>query len=228
MTADRLAVVIPALNESGSLPATLRALEEGRGLVCELIVVDGGSSDTTRETARDLGAQVLRMDGGRGAQLAAGAEAASAPWLLFLHADTTLEPGWSLAVRAFLDQPENRTRGAVFCFALDDPDPRARRVERWVRWRSRLLALPYGDQGLVIARDFYRSLGGFPPIPLMEDVSFLRRIGRARLVHLETQAYTSASRYRRDGWWVRPAWNLTLLGLYFLGASPNWLKRRYG
>ena len=111
---------------------------------------------------------------------------------------------------------------------LDDPDPRARRIERWARWRARALALPYGDQGLLIHRALYRELGGFAPIPLMEDVQFLRRIGRRRLVHLAVEARTSARRYRRDGWWSRPARNLTLLGLYFLGAPPAWLKRLYG
>ncbi len=234
MTEARLSVIIPALEAAASLPAALRALEEAApaglpgGLIEEVIVVDGGSRDGSERVAAALGARVVHQAGGRGPQLAAGAAGAAGDWLLFLHADTCLAPGWSDAVRVFMAERGNRARAAVFRLCLDDPDPRARRIERWAGWRARVLGLPYGDQGLVIQRDFYRSLGGFPPIPLMEDVSFLRRVGRRRLVHLEADARTSAQRYRRDGWWTRPALNLTLLGLYFLGAPPAWLKRLYG
>jgi hypothetical protein len=116
----------------------------------------------------------------------------------------------------------------VFRFALDDADPRARRIERGAAWRGRALGLPYGDQGLLIARDFYWSLGGHPAIPLMEDVALVRRIGRGRLTVLDHAALTSAARYRRDGWLRRPARNLALLSLYLLGVSPRVLARLYG
>ena len=194
-----------------------------------LLQIDSATRpDGTERLAADLGAKVLHRIGGRGPQLAAGAEAARGDWLLFLHADTVLAEGWGEAVRAFIAGPGNDAKVAVFRLALDDPDPRARRIESWARWRARTLALPYGDQGLVIHRALYRALGGIPPIPLMEDVKFVRRIGRQRLVHLEAEARTSAQRYRQGGWWGRPAWNLTLLALYFLGAPPTWLKRLYG
>ncbi len=95
-------------------------------------------------------------------------------------------------------------------------------------WRAATLGLPYGDQGLLIAKGFYEALGGYRPLPLMEDVEFARRIGRRRMVILEAEAVTSAARYRRHGWWLRPLRNLTLLGLYFLGAPPRILLRLYG
>ena len=110
---------------------------------------------------------------------------------------------------------------------LDDPDPRARRIERLAAWRARVLGLPYGDQGLLIARPFYESIGGFRPIALMEDVDIVRRIGRRRLVLLDAGAETSAARYRRDGWLLRPLRNLTLLTCYFLGVPPGLLERYY-
>jgi GT2 family glycosyltransferase len=161
-------------------------------------------------------------------QLAAGAAAASADWLLFLHADTRLQPGWAEAVRRFTADPANRQKAACFRFRLDDPSPQARRVERLVAWRCRRLGLPYGDQGLLIHRTYYDELGGFKPVPLMEDVDLVRRIGRRNIVMLAADALTSAARYRRDGYWLRPVRNLCLLSLYFLGVPPRWLARLYG
>jgi hypothetical protein len=123
--------------------------------------------------------------------------------------------------------PANERRAAVFRYALDDPSPEARRLARIVNWRSRTLALPYGDQGLLIARAFYHSLGGFRPFPLMEDVDMARRIGRARLAHLDAALTTSAARYRRQGYVLRPLRNLLCLALYFLGVAPRLLARLY-
>ncbi|MFQ5774484.1 MAG: TIGR04283 family arsenosugar biosynthesis glycosyltransferase [Kiloniellaceae bacterium] len=230
MSAGPLSVVIPALNAAGTLPAALACLAEGRaaGLVREVLVVDGGSADATPALAARAGARVLAAPCGRGRQLAAGAQAAVGDWLLFLHADTELGPGWAGAARAFIAAPGNEGRAAVFRFALDDPDPRARRVERLARWRARALALPYGDQGLLISQGLYRALGGFRPLPLMEDVDLVRRIGRRRLVVLDAAAVTSAARYRAGGWWLRPLRNLSVLALYLLGAPPGLLRRLYG
>lgn len=230
MTEPCLSVVIPALDAAESLPATLRAVQAGRrdGLVAEVLVVDGGSSDATIGVAEGAGARVLRAPRGRGQQLMAGADAARGRWLLFLHADTVLAEGWDAAARTFIDGPGSGERAAVFRFTLDDFDPRARRVERLARWRGGALGIPYGDQGLLIARAFYSALGGFRPLPLMEDVDLVRRIGRRRLIELDADAVTSAGRYRTGGWWMRPARNLSILTLYFLGASPAFLKRLYG
>jgi hypothetical protein len=111
--------------------------------------------------------------------------------------------------------------------AFDEDAPPARRVARLANWRARRLGLPYGDQGLLIAASFYRRLGGFRPLPLMEDVDLVRRIGRRRLVHLEALAITSAARYRHGGWWRRPARNLMVLALYLLGVPPGALMRLY-
>ncbi|RYJ04407.1 MAG: glycosyl transferase family 2, partial [Acetobacteraceae bacterium] len=113
-------------------------------------------------------------------------------------------------------------------FTLDDPAPQARRLERLVAWRCRALALPYGDQGLLISRALYDELGGFRPLPLMEDVDLVRRLGRRRLAALPVDAVTSAERWRRDGWWRRSARNLGCLSLYFLGLPPSLIRRLYG
>src|SRR5690606_35516280 len=116
------------------------------------------------------------------------------------HADSVPEPGWENAVRSCLARPENARREAAFRFALDDSAPAARRLERLVAWRSSTLALPYGDQGLLIGRALYDEIGGFRPVPLMEDVDMVRRIGRRRLALLPVRMVTSAERYRKGGY----------------------------
>jgi rSAM/selenodomain-associated transferase 2 len=230
-----LSFVIPTFNPGDGLRRTLAALQDLAGPpeiteiteIAEIIVVDGGSVDGTPATAESLGARVLEAPAGRGGQLALGGGAAVGTWLLFLHADTILAPSWRQAVTAFMKDPANRQRAAAFRFALDDPDPRARRVERLAGWRARVLGLPYGDQGLLIHGDFYRRLGGYRAYPLMEDVDLVRRIGRKRIVCLPVTATTSAVRYRRDGWWLRPLRNLALLGLFALGVPPRLLTHLY-
>ncbi len=223
-----LSVVIPTLEAAHCLDRVLDSLGEGTTLIREVVVADGGSADGTRALAEERGARVVVVALGRGAQLAAGASAATQPWLLFLHADTWLAPGWSRAARRFIDEAGDQHRAAFFRFALDDNGAAARRLEAAVAWRCRVLALPYGDQGLLIARAFYDALGGFRPMPLMEDVDLVRRIGRRRLAPLAADAVTSAVRYHRGGYLRRSARNLLCVGLYFLGLPPRALMRLYG
>lgn len=220
-----LSIVIPTLNAVASLPETLASLRNAPP--GETLVGDGGSGDATCALASAAGARVVPAKRGRGTQLATAAAAAQGDWLLFLHADTRLDPDWSSQAARFMADPANARRAAAFAFALDDDDPRARRLERAVAWRSRVLGLPYGDQGLLIARGFYEQLGGFRPVPLMEDVDLVRRIGRARLTLLPARAVTSAERWRRDGWYRRSARNLACLSLWFLGVPPSAILRLY-
>ena len=158
-------------------------------------------------------------------QLAAGAKQASRPWLLLLHADTVLAAGWAKVAAAHM--AAEPSRAAYFRFALDSPDPRARRLERWVTWRCRIVGLPYGDQGLLIHRDLLSAVGGVRPVPLMEDVDLVRRIGRRRLQALYVAAITAADRWECEGWRHRSVRNLFCLGLYFLGIPPRVIARLY-
>ena len=224
----RLSVVIPALDAAATIGRTIDGLIGGGTPIDEVIVADGGSADATAAIGVAKGAAVVRGPAGRGIQLATGARAASGAWLLFLHADTWLEPGWDDAARAFVADPLNARRAAAFRFALDDASPAARRLEAAVAWRCRALALPYGDQGLLIGRAFYDSLGGFRPMPLMEDVDLVRRIGRRQLVLLPVRAVTSSARYRRSGYLMRSARNSGCLMLFFLGVPPRLIARFYG
>lgn len=220
----KLSVVIPTLNAARHLPDAVACLSPGD----EVIVADGGSHDGTAGLARDLGAKVMVTDSGRGIQLAAGAAAASHPWLLFLHADTRLAGDWRSEAEAFMADRHNERRAAVFRFALDSTAWQARILEVVVERRTRWLALPYGDQGLLISRSHYRDMGGYRPLPLMEDVDLVRRIGRSGLSLLRAPSVTSAERWRQDGWLRRSARNLLCLGLYFAGLSPRTIQRLYG
>jgi rSAM/selenodomain-associated transferase 2 len=222
---NRVSAVVPVLNAAAELPHTLAVLKDS-ALIGEIVVVDGGSQDDSVAIAREAGAKVIEAARGRGSQLVAGGAVATGNWLLFLHADCRLLPGWEAAVRAFIAGPPDKA--GYFALALDDAAPAARRLERVVAWRSRALALPYGDQGLLISRRLYSTIDGYAAIPLMEDVDIVRRLGRARLRPIGATVLASARRYRRDGYWRRPLRNLICLALYFAGVSPHRIAKLYG
>jgi len=215
-----ISVVVPTLNAAETLFLPLADLQ-AVDIVKEVIVVDGGSRDETVALARAAGTRIVDAARGRGTQLAAGAATASGNWLLFLHADCRFDPAWQAAVRAFVSAPNADSCAGYFDFALDDATAAARRVERIVAWRCRVLALPFGDQGLLIARSLYDAVGGFAPLPLMEDVDLVRRLGRRRLARIGCRCISSARRYRREGYWRRPLRNLFCLSLYFAGVPPH-------
>ena len=229
-----LSIVIPTLDAASVLGATLAGMASGiarlgvRGIAVEVVVADGGSRDGTADEARRHGARVVETEAGRGRQLAAGTEASEGAWLLFLHADTRPAAGWDEEVSAFIAQPANQGRAACFRFALDDRAAAARLLERLVALRCCLFALPYGDQGLLIHRSLYEALGGFRPLPMMEDVDLVRRISRRRLAYLATPAVTSAVRFRRAGYLPRMLRNSCCLLLFSLGVRAETVARLYG
>ncbi len=229
-----LSVIIPTLNAQATLPRVLAALIPAavHGLVRDVIIVDGGSSDATAEIAEATGAKFITVPRGRGQQMQAGAAAAKGTWLLFLHADTVLEPGWDAEVeKLFQHVVAGRFRSseiaAAFRFTLDDFSSSARFLERAVALRCALFKLPYGDQGLIVNRRLYDRIGGFRALPLMEDVDLVRRIGRRRLVMLRSRAVTSPARYLAHGYIARVARNALCLGLYYLHVPPRVIARLY-
>jgi rSAM/selenodomain-associated transferase 2 len=217
-----LSVVIPTLNAADWIGLCLVRVREAD----EILVVDGGSTDGTPDIARRNGATVIASNRGRGRQLHAGAIAASGDWLLFLHADTLLEAGW----RDSADRHAERQRGRAACFrfALDAKEWQARVVEAGVALRIALGGMPYGDQGLLISRTLYDEVGGYRPLPAMEDVDLVRRLGPHGLEPLDPVALTSAERWRRDGWLRRSARNFLCLAAWRLGAPAGWIARVYG
>lgn len=220
-----LSIIIPTLNAEHALARCMASLVPGmiNGLMCEVIIVDADSTDDTATAAKEAGCIVMTSPKGRGTQLAAGAEAAKGQWLLFLHADTILDENWVEIVRQHMhSQPwQQEPAAAYFRLRFEDESWKARLVEFGVRLRCTLFGLPYGDQGLLISKQHYEQLGGFEDIPLMEDVTFVRKIGRKRLTCLQATAHTDASRYRKSGYFRRITRNMRCLLLHFWGVSPE-------
>lgn len=219
-----ISIVIPTLNAEDHLPACLHGLMEGleAGIIRELIVADGGSVDATGATAQAWGAEVLHSAPSRGGQLRRACAHAKADWLLILHADTVLQPGWSAHVQRHLAHPE---RAAWFRLQFDQTGLAAKLVAGWANLRSRF-GMPYGDQGLLISAALYARVGGYADMPLMEDVALARAL-KGKLVGLPVDAITSAEKYARQGWVRRGLRNLWTLLRYAAGADVVQLSQSY-
>lgn len=217
-----LAVVIPTLNEVQWLPLLISDLDALEGVESlEIIVSDGGSSDGTIGFAVSAGARLIHAPPGRARQLNAGARAAREDWLLFLHADCRLGAEARRALLAALE-PSAGVQAAVFRFAIDLPTFWRRFIETGQVIREALSGLAYGDQGLLVRRALYESVGGYPDLPLMEDVAMIRRLRRqTRIRRLPAPLVTSGRRYAHGG--VVRTWlqHTALITLYYAGVSPQ-------
>jgi rSAM/selenodomain-associated transferase 2 len=219
-----ISIVIPTLDEATSLAQTLIAARERGGR--ELIVADGDSRDATRDVAARLADAVVVAPRGRAAQMNAGAAVARGDVLLFLHADTHLPLGFADAIAHALDDPA--VVGGYFAVALDAPGWRYGLIGRLISGRSRLTGVATGDQAIFVRRPVFEALGGFAPLPLMEDIDLVRRLKRrGRVAALRERVVTSARRWERHGFWrtVLLMWTLRLA--YYAGVSPETLARWY-
>ena len=228
MTADgtaRLGIIIPALDEAASLPGLLDDLAR-LAVPHEVIVADGGSTDGTDRIAERLGARLVRGSRGRGAQMDAGARESQAGVLCFLHADVRLDREATGALERVASGP--LTSAYAFRLGIGARGLGYRIIELGANLRSVLLRLPYGDQGLIVAREVYTRAGGFRSIPLMEDVTLVRAIGRhARIRILREKIRVSSRRWEREGLFRRTALNWGLLGAWAVGVPPERLARWY-
>jgi rSAM/selenodomain-associated transferase 2 len=224
---SNLSIIMPVLNEGEGIAAALDALADLRALGTEVIVVDGGSRDATIQRARLRADHVILAPRGRALQMNAGAEKASSGVLLFLHADTRLPADADHLVLSGL-QRSARAWGR-FDVKIAGRNPLLAVVALLMNIRSRLTGIATGDQAMFVRRDAFRASGGFPPIPLMEDVALskgLKRVGRP--LCLRQRVVTSARRWEKNGVLntVLLMWRLRLA--YFFGADPNELARQYG
>lgn len=220
-----ISVIIPTLNEETHIAACIRQIR-GEAPESEIIVADGGSTDKTPEIAGNAGATVILSEKGRGTQMNRGAGSARGSVLLFLHADTRLDPGWQDEIMRQLD--DVTVAAGAFTFRIDDPFDGRRAVEAWVRWRSMFCRLPYGDQGLFLRKDVFKTIGGFQEIPLMEDVDIVQRLkGAGRIAVSSLGAHTSGRQWRRNGVLKTTLRNHFIMLLYRFGVSPERLYRLY-
>ncbi len=221
---DRLAIVIPTWNEAARITPALRAARHCFPLA-STIVVDAHSADQTRELAAREKARVLIAAPGRGGQCRAGAAAArDADWLLFLRTDTLLPSNADEAVEGFMRQPKAQI--ATFRLRFDHPSWFLRACGWLTRFDT--VFTRFGDQGILVRREFYDALGGFPDWPLFEDVALLRRARAVARVHsLPAAVTTSARRFQRTGIYRQQWLNARLLLRFLTGASPALLAAEY-
>jgi rSAM/selenodomain-associated transferase 2 len=222
-----LSIIIPALNEAAGIAATLASLAPFRQRGAQVIVVDGGSTDATAALARPLADEVLTAPRGRAAQMNAGAAAASGDVLVFLHADTVLPEDADGLLRYGLADT-GRVWGR-FDIAIEGRNPLLRVVASLMNWRSQITGIATGDQAVFVRRDTFAAVGGFPDIPLMEDVALSKRLKRVgKPLCLAARARTSGRRWTDNGVirTVLLMWRLRLA--YWFGAEPAALARRYG
>ncbi|QMU58470.1 MAG: glycosyltransferase [Boseongicola sp.] len=224
--AAQLSIIIPTLNAATQLPETANALLEGisTGLIKELIISDGGSSDETEMIAKELGAIFISGKKSRGGQIARGVAAAKGDWLLILHADTHLSPDWMGAAQVHMTH--HGQDAGWFRLRFRAEGIMAKLVAGGANIRSKRLGLPYGDQGLLVARAVLERVGSVPELPLMEDVELACRL-KGRLRRLEAYADTSAEKYFSEGWIRRVARNLCTLAKYARGRDPEQLAAGY-
>ncbi len=219
-----LSIIIPVLNEAAQIGAALRQIPRTEDI--EVIVVDGGSQDSTTKIAEAFGAKVIHAAAGRARQMNAGAAVARGGILLFLHADTCLPSNFVSVVRETLSHPEVVV--GAFRLRIDSPRRSLRIIEALANFRSKFFRAPYGDQALFLRKHHFRTAAGFSQLPLLEDFEFVRRIGRWGRVALAPAAViTSARRWLKLGVLRTTLLNQAIILAYLVGVSPARLARWY-
>lgn len=220
-----ISVVIPALDEAARIESAVASALTADHTEC--IVIDGGSKDDTRERARRCGARVDDAPRGRARQLNRGAELARHPLLLFLHADTVLPDGYQHTVRRVLASPG--VACGAFRLCLEPAAPSLRLIQRIANIRARRLAMPYGDQALFLHADRFHEVGGFPDLPVMEDLEFVRRVRRTGKIEVAAAAVeTSSRRWQRNGTWRTTMLHQVAVLAYLGGIAPATIARWTG
>ena len=218
-----VSVIIPTRNEAARIEDSIA---RARSRDAEIIVVDGGSTDNTVEKASRAGARIITASPGRAMQQNEGAAAARGTVLLFLHADTRLPKGYvSHAFDIFLDPG---TILGAFRFKTDSDEPRMKIIEFLANFRSQNLRLPYGDQALFIRKSAFERAGGFPEVPIAEDLVFVKKLSKMGRVGIaEAEAVTSARRWLKLGAVRTTVINQFILAGLAMGVSPHTLSRIY-
>jgi rSAM/selenodomain-associated transferase 2 len=220
----KVSVIIPTYNEAAVLSETLTRLKQHQPF--ETIIGDGGSEDDTTDIARRHEATVIQSPCGRAAQMNAAAGEAKGDLLLFLHADSYIDPqGYQKMIESM---SSGSWLGGAFHLQIDSPLPALKRISRWANWRSRYLNLVYGDQAIFVQREVFRDLRGFPSLPICEDLDFFRRLSKkGPVILLKEKAFTSPRRWLAEGVRFTLLRNIAIASLFLIGFSPATLSRWY-
>ena len=226
--AIKFSVIIPVYREQAIINRAIdrlrmRTLHDN----LEIIAVDGSSGGETLQAIKDAGVKKLISPKGRGRQQNAGAASAAGDILIFLHADTILPDG---AFERMADvMKDNTLVGGAFDLGIDSDRFAYLVIEKMASWRTRLTRIPYGDQAIFIRANYFRKMGGFKEIPLMEDVDLMRRVkkDKARIVILKDKVLTSARRWEAEGIVFCTLRNWLLVTLFLSGIKPETLARFY-
>jgi rSAM/selenodomain-associated transferase 2 len=224
----QISIIIPVFNEFSIINKTIEHLNHLRNPhSIEIIVVDGHIFQTTLKVIKDKYIKKIRSPKGRGIQMNSGAKVASGEILLFLHADTYLADNAPELIKKTI-QDQNAIAGA-FDLGIRSPKKVFRLIEKMVFIRSRLIQLPYGDQGIFIRRKFFENLDGYNNTPLMEDVDLMRRVKKAggKIVNINQKVFTSPRRWEKEGVIFCTLRNWTLILLFFLGVPAEKLSKFY-
>ena len=220
-----LSIIIPVLNEASILPDRLEALQFVRSRAVELIVVDGGSTDGSLEISRGLSDHTLKSPAGRARQMNEGAQHASSEWLLFLHADTRLD---GEAFEALLEALIGEPGWGWFDVRIEGEHPLLSLTAAMMNARAGLTKVATGDQGLFVKKALFDAVGGFPDMPLMEDVALSKALrGVAKSTVIRTPLATDGRRWDQGGWFrtVLKMWGLRFA--YWAGVGPDRLANYY-
>ncbi|MHB8483770.1 MAG: TIGR04283 family arsenosugar biosynthesis glycosyltransferase [Nitrospiria bacterium] len=220
----KISIIIPTLNEGKILRGTLKRLKKGMDI--EIIVVDGGSTDDTVTIAKEFTKKVLNSPPGRARQMNEGAQNAEGEILLFLHADSRItHGGLGKVVPAIIGTP---AVGGAFQLGIDSRNLFLWLIAWFANLRTRVTKLPYGDQGIFITRAIFHKIGGFPDIPVMEDVALAKKMKReGKIAFLKEKVLTSPRRWKQEGIVWTTVRNQGLMTAYLLGVSPQKLAGCY-
>lgn len=221
---NQVTVVIPTYNSEKTIENTLNSICK---YFNKIIMVDANSCDLTIQISKKYNIKIIKSLKGRGPQLILGAEHTATDWIFFLHSDTIIKKSNIIDINQFITNTLNNNKAASFKIKFNTNNIWSNLLGKLVNIRSKYLKLPYGDQGLLISRSFYKNIGGYKNIPIMEDVEIIRNIGFRNIKILNSYIITDAARFENQGWIYRPMINLFCLTLYFLGFNINYINKIY-
>ena len=221
---NQVTVVIPTYNSEKTIESTLNSICK---YFNKIIIVDADSSDLTLEISKKYKIKIIKSVKGRGPQLVLGAENANTDWIFFLHSDSIINQNNIIDINKFITNTLNNNKAGSFKIRFNTNNIWSNLLSILVNIRSKYLKLPYGDQGLLISKSFYKNIGGYKNIPIMEDVEIIRAIGFRNIKILNSYIITDAARFENQGWIYRPMINLFCLTLYFLGFNINNINKIY-